>query len=768
MNKQKFIELVGAADQASELEIKALEKLVQQYPFFQNGHVVLAKASKAKKLPSTPKRMSTAAVYATNRAVFKQYLLATSTRKTNAKPSPTKVQQTTKAAPSPSTPQAPTPATGNLDKFIEEVYSNLENWKSSRESYLEYEKNHPEEIVIKPVDKKIEVEKEEEVDVSDTVEQDIYEQLKKQVADEVNAEEAKATPISRDADQPITENNDDEDAFKKELESIEAQVDAKVEEVKKSTQDTPAESEEENPEAKIPKEEKTPSAPSPVEPEKIIPESSYQSSSKSADVSDGPDIEEIDANFEALENEIAQSAPEEKKEEVEDIEDSKKQSVKEEKITEKTEEVPTPTTIIPDDESDTPVVDESVVELEPEMVYNFNSPIPVPQEAPENLSKKTIKETKKEENLISSEELSQIVDKVSEEVEAEENKSSQPNEISSEVSEKIEAEIEAVVPHVEEHEEEASTVDTPKKTKKESKAKIEDPSEDEIAESENLELTPEPTDEDLENINQERSSLKLVPGASRGDKKFRLAILKRPHNFTKPKREEGIETKQEKEPAAEEKLETKKPVTKKVTKTKEPTAKKKTATETKKPATKKATSTAKKTTTKKAATTKKTTTKKTEKSTDTDDTDDKKKSSLKSSPKFRVSASIKTSKKLTSEKPKSKKKTNEDSEEDKKKTTKINKEKAPKDTQNSIIDSFIESNPSIKVSKGAKSLPENTEDLSSKSTAFPEEVITENLAAILTAQGKTLRAIEIYQKLILKNPQKKAYFASQIEKLNKL
>lgn len=43
----------------------------------------------------------------------------------------------------------------------------------------------------------------------------------------------------------------------------------------------------------------------------------------------------------------------------------------------------------------------------------------------------------------------------------------------------------------------------------------------------------------------------------------------------------------------------------------------------------------------------------------------------------------------------------------------------------------------------------------------------EKLAQILTRQGKNERAIEVYEKLILKIPEKKAYFAACIADLQK-
>jgi hypothetical protein len=52
-----------------------------------------------------------------------------------------------------------------------------------------------------------------------------------------------------------------------------------------------------------------------------------------------------------------------------------------------------------------------------------------------------------------------------------------------------------------------------------------------------------------------------------------------------------------------------------------------------------------------------------------------------------------------------------------------------------------------------------------KSIEENDGIISETLARLVAAQGKKDKAIEIYQKLMLKNPQKSSYFAAQIEKL---
>lgn len=86
-----------------------------------------------------------------------------------------------------------------------------------------------------------------------------------------------------------------------------------------------------------------------------------------------------------------------------------------------------------------------------------------------------------------------------------------------------------------------------------------------------------------------------------------------------------------------------------------------------------------------------------------------------------------------------------------------------KEVQKEIIERFIKSNPKI--------LPADEEpkgeiaDLSTASAEMKDDLATENLAVILARQGKRERAIEIYEKLILKVPQKKSYFAARIAEL---
>jgi myosin heavy subunit len=85
--------------------------------------------------------------------------------------------------------------------------------------------------------------------------------------------------------------------------------------------------------------------------------------------------------------------------------------------------------------------------------------------------------------------------------------------------------------------------------------------------------------------------------------------------------------------------------------------------------------------------------------------------------------------------------------------------------QEQIIDRFIEKQPSI--SKPDKTIQKEKDDLSKSSTRFHADIASEYLAEIYIEQGKNHRAIEIYENLSLKFPEKKSYFAGLIEKLKK-
>ena len=94
---------------------------------------------------------------------------------------------------------------------------------------------------------------------------------------------------------------------------------------------------------------------------------------------------------------------------------------------------------------------------------------------------------------------------------------------------------------------------------------------------------------------------------------------------------------------------------------------------------------------------------------------------------------------------------------------------APKATSLDLINSFLKRAPAPARRRSAP-LPNAPEpdaqaDLSVRSTRAEPDLASESLAKILARQGKTERAIAVYERLMVKQPEKMAYFAAQIESL---
>ena len=83
--------------------------------------------------------------------------------------------------------------------------------------------------------------------------------------------------------------------------------------------------------------------------------------------------------------------------------------------------------------------------------------------------------------------------------------------------------------------------------------------------------------------------------------------------------------------------------------------------------------------------------------------------------------------------------------------------------QSELIDKFITANPRIEPQKD-KTYVFN-EDISKPFVEETASLVTETLAKIYINQGYYSKAIDIYEKLSLKFPEKSSYFASQIEKV---
>ena len=82
-----------------------------------------------------------------------------------------------------------------------------------------------------------------------------------------------------------------------------------------------------------------------------------------------------------------------------------------------------------------------------------------------------------------------------------------------------------------------------------------------------------------------------------------------------------------------------------------------------------------------------------------------------------------------------------------------------------LINNFLRRQPRLTRPAMLPPSPNAQADLSVRSTRAEPDLASESLARILVRQGKTARAIEIYEKLMVKQPEKMAYFVAQIQQL---
>ncbi|MDB3984887.1 hypothetical protein N9420_02200 [Flavobacteriaceae bacterium] len=94
----------------------------------------------------------------------------------------------------------------------------------------------------------------------------------------------------------------------------------------------------------------------------------------------------------------------------------------------------------------------------------------------------------------------------------------------------------------------------------------------------------------------------------------------------------------------------------------------------------------------------------------------------------------------------------------------ITKEKPTLEDKFQLIDSFLENSKRIVPDKNTK----NTVDLSEKSWASTDELMTETLAKVFVKQKKYDKALQAYQILGLKYPEKNSFFADQIKQIKRL
>jgi hypothetical protein len=97
----------------------------------------------------------------------------------------------------------------------------------------------------------------------------------------------------------------------------------------------------------------------------------------------------------------------------------------------------------------------------------------------------------------------------------------------------------------------------------------------------------------------------------------------------------------------------------------------------------------------------------------------------------------------------------------------ISPESQKQKEQLELIDQFIKTQPSISNKRDQPPAAPQGDLTTIKTGEFSDNVVSETLVDLLVKQGKNDKAIEVLKKLIWKFPQKKAYFAAQIQELKK-
>lgn len=91
-------------------------------------------------------------------------------------------------------------------------------------------------------------------------------------------------------------------------------------------------------------------------------------------------------------------------------------------------------------------------------------------------------------------------------------------------------------------------------------------------------------------------------------------------------------------------------------------------------------------------------------------------------------------------------------------------ERLAEQSKDKLINEFISKEPRLNVQKE----PELEGNIASSSIVENEGIVTELMASIYFNQGYYQKSIEVYEKLILKNPEKKDYFAVKIKEIEEM
>lgn len=99
--------------------------------------------------------------------------------------------------------------------------------------------------------------------------------------------------------------------------------------------------------------------------------------------------------------------------------------------------------------------------------------------------------------------------------------------------------------------------------------------------------------------------------------------------------------------------------------------------------------------------------------------------------------------------------------------TKGEREKAEVEDQKALKTMWQKEKLAAALEEENEEIPENVFEMAVNSITKEDDLASESLAEIMVKQGKYDKAIDMYRKLSLRNPQKNVYFARKIEDINK-
>ncbi|MEM6641619.1 MAG: hypothetical protein AAF616_01455 [Bacteroidota bacterium] len=163
MNKSELVSLLRKPGNLSQSQLKELEDVVEENPYFLSARLLLAKGSRELKDPKFKKRIASAAIYSTDRILFKKYLSGDlfflkkpevkqkterkkvvtardlSEKQEKSKPPERRDKRPSALIEKPkkAIPEVPVVPAGDLDAILEELQQDMQNLKSSREHFKE-------------------------------------------------------------------------------------------------------------------------------------------------------------------------------------------------------------------------------------------------------------------------------------------------------------------------------------------------------------------------------------------------------------------------------------------------------------------------------------------------------------------------------------------------------------------------------------------------------------------------------------------------------